>query len=160
MSMDVGKKGYKSDINITPYIDILLVLLIIFMVATPMKKYDQQVRIPKPALQQPKQVDSESVVLEVDLNHDIRINQMPVTFENLQTTLVNIFSARVNKNMFIRGDPKLDYGFVFKVLDLAKQSGVMDIALLDKGPAAGQDAAGSAPRKGVNGDSPESTKPR
>jgi biopolymer transport protein ExbD len=159
MAMHVARKGYNSEINITPYIDILLVLLIIFMVATPMKKYDQQVRIPKPAIQQPKQVDSESVVLEVDLNHDLRINQTPVTFENLQTTLVNIFSARVNKNMFIRGDAKLDYGFVFKILDLAKQSGVADIALLDKATTGDKGSGGSA-AKASNGDSAESTKPR
>jgi biopolymer transport protein TolR len=132
MGMSLGSKGYKSEINITPYIDILLVLLIIFMVATPMKQYDQQVRVPKPSITKPKDVNSESVVLEVDLNHDIRINQMPVTLENLSNTLTSIFSARVNKNMFIRGDSKLEYGFVFQILDLAKQSGVADIALLDK----------------------------
>jgi biopolymer transport protein TolR len=145
MGMTVGKKGYKSEINITPYIDILLVLLIIFMVATPMKQFDQQVRVPKPSVAQPKDVNSESVILEVDLNHDIRINQMPVTLEKLANTLTSIFSSRVNKNMFIRGDPKLEYGFVFQILDLAKQSGVGDIALLDKS------SAGTAGAKSANG---------
>ncbi len=155
MAMSVGKKGYNADINITPYIDILLVLLIIFMVATPMKKFDQQVRLPKPSVQQQqKDPNSESVVLEVDLNHDIRINQMPVAFENLQTTLLNIFNARVTKNMFIRGDPKLDYGFVFKILDLAKQSGVGDIALL------GKEGPGSATAKASNGVADDPPKPR
>jgi biopolymer transport protein TolR len=146
MGMSLGNKGYKSEINITPYIDILLVLLIIFMVATPMKQYDQQVRIPKPSITKPKDVNSESVVLEVDLNHDIRINQMPVTFDNLTNTLTSIFSSRVNKNMFIRGDPKLEYGFVFQILDLAKQSGVADIALLDK---ASSGTAGAKPSSGT-----------
>jgi biopolymer transport protein ExbD len=153
MAMSVGKKGYNADINITPYIDILLVLLIIFMVATPMKKWDQEVRVPKPAIQQPKEVKSDSVIVEVDLNHDIRINTMPVTFENLRTTLINIFSSRVDKNMFIRGDPNLPYGFVFKILDIAKNSGVKDIALLDK-------TAKSEPGKPANGDAAETPKPR
>jgi biopolymer transport protein TolR len=153
MSMMVGKKGYNADINITPYIDILLVLLIIFMVATPMKKWDQEVRVPKPALQQPKEVKSDSVIVEVDLNHDIRINTMPVAFESLRTTLTNIFSSRVDKNMFIRGDPNLPYGFVFQVLDIAKNSGVKDIALLDK-------SAQSQPGKPANGDTAEIPKPR
>jgi biopolymer transport protein ExbD len=148
--MSLGTKDYKSDINITPYIDILLVLLIIFMVATPMKKWDQQVRVPKPSpVQQP--VKNESVVLEVSLNHDITINTLPVTLADLPKTLSSIFSSRVDKNMFIRGDAGLNYGYVFQILDIAKQSGVQDIALLDKRASAsapaqtstgGSDAAG------------------
>ncbi|MGA2262973.1 MAG: biopolymer transporter ExbD [Acidobacteriota bacterium] len=144
MAMSLGNKGYKSDINITPYIDILLVLLIIFMVATPMKKWDQQIRVPKPAIQQPKEVKSDSVILEVDLNHDIRINTMPVTLEKLQKTLYDIMIGRVDKNMFIRGDSNLPYGYVFQILDIAKRSGVADIALLGK-------SSGSEPTKPSNG---------
>jgi biopolymer transport protein TolR len=133
MAMSVGNKGYNSQINITPYIDILLVLLIIFMVASPLKKFDQEVRVPKPAPVQPqKDVKSDSVILEVDLNHDIRINQRPVTLEELQATLYAIYRGRVDKNMFIRGDGGLQYGFVFQILDIAKRSGVGDIALLGK----------------------------
>lgn len=139
MAMSLGTKDYKSDINITPYIDILLVLLIIFMVATPMKKWDQQVRVPKPSpVQQP--VKNESVVVELSLNHDITINTQPVTLADLPKTLSSIFNSRVNKNMFIRGDAGLNYGYVFQILDIAKQSGVQNIALLDKKPSAGAPA--------------------
>ncbi len=153
MAMSVGKKGYNSEINITPYIDILLVLLIIFMTTSPMKKWDQEVRVPKPAIQQPKEVKSDSVILEVDLNHDIRINTAPVSIDNLQTTLYNIYSSRVDKQMFIRGDAGLPYGFVFQILDIAKRSGVGDIALLDK-------SAKSQASKAVSGDTTESPGPR
>lgn len=134
MGMAVGKKGVKSDINITPYIDILLVLLIIFMVAAPLRKFEQPVRVPQPApANQPKDVKPDSVIVEIDIDHSIRINTQPVTLENLKPTLFDIFSRRVNKSMFIRGDANLPFGDVFKVLDIAKQSGVADIALLDKG---------------------------
>ena len=147
MSMSLGTKDYKSDINITPYIDILLVLLIIFMVATPMKKWDQQVRVPKPSPVQQQPIKSESVVLELSLNHDITINTQPVAIADLSKTLSSIFSVRADKNMFIRGDPGLNYGFVFQILDIAKQSGVQDIALLDK------KASASAPAQTSTGGS-------
>lgn len=138
MAMSLGNKGYKSDINITPYIDILLVLLIIFMVAVPVKKWDQPVRVPKPSPNQ-QPIKNEAIVLEVNLKHDITINTQPVQFDDLHKTLYGIFLNRTDKNMFIRGDAKLEYGYVFQILDIAKRSGVADIALLDLAnkPAAG-----------------------
>ena len=151
MAMTVGKKGFNSDINITPYIDILLVLLIIFMVSSPLKKYDQEVRVPKPAPVQPqKEVKNDSVVIDVDLNHDIRINTRPVSLEELQPTLIAIFTGRTDKNMFIRGDPGLSYGYVFQILDIAKRSGVGDIALLGKQGAQPASEAGKPSNGGAN----------
>lgn len=145
MAISVGKKGYNSDINITPYIDILLVLLIIFMVASPLKKYDQEVRVPQPAPVTPNQdVKSDSVILEVDNLGEISINQMPVKLDELQTTLITIFSGRVDKNMYIRGDPGLSYGYVFQILDIAKRSGVGDIALLPRQASTANPASQSA----------------
>ncbi len=134
MGMTLGKKGVKHDINITPYIDILLVLLIIFMTAAPLKQHEQPVRVPKPApANQPKQTKPDTIILEIDLDHNLKLNNQPITVENLGATLFNVFSRRTNKSMFLRGDASLPYGDVFKVLDIAKQSGAVDIALLDKG---------------------------
>jgi len=133
MGMTVGKKGLKSDINITPYIDILLVLLIIFMVAAPLKQHEHPVRVPQPAPKtQPKDVKPDSIIVDMDLDHTVRLNSQPITLEKLESTLTEVFRRRAVKNMFIRGDSSLAYGDVFVLLDIAKRSGVGDIALLDK----------------------------
>ena len=133
MGMSLGNKKYKSDINITPYIDILLVLLIIFMTVTPLKQHDHPIRVPQPSpAAQQKEVRPDSVIVDMDLDRSIKLNDQPITLSELETTLTNVFRRRAVKNLFIRGDANLPYGDVFVLLDIAKRSGVGDIALLEK----------------------------
>jgi biopolymer transport protein ExbD len=148
MSMQLGKKGVKSDINITPYIDILLVLLIIFMVAAPLKQHEHEAKVPKPAPPVQQNVKPDMVILDVDKDRTVRLNQKPVPMDQLAATLQDLFSRRANKNLFIRGNSDLPYGDVFKVLDIAKNSGVGDIALLSN-VGDGSSAPPAPPTKGA-----------
>jgi len=133
MSMAVGTKGGpKCDINITPYIDILLVLLIIFMVITPVRQMDLDVKVPQPPPpdQTKLPVDPSVIVVSVGDAAQIAVNQEPVDISALGPKLQEIYSARANKNMFISASPKLPYGDVVKVIDIAKGAGVGDIGLI------------------------------
>ena len=96
MSMNVGKRrGYQADINITPYIDILLVLLIIFMVVTPLKRFEHPVRVPQPApATQPKEVKPDSVIVDMGLDRSLRLNDQPITLGELEKTLTEVFRRR------------------------------------------------------------------
>lgn len=128
-----GGKRQKSDINITPYIDILLVLLIIFMVIQPTTQYDLRARVPQEAPEDiPENViiKSDAIVVSVASDGTIRINQDPVTRAALGSRLFEIYSARANKNMFVQGHADLPFGDIVNVIDIAKGSGVGDIGLM------------------------------
>jgi biopolymer transport protein TolR len=132
MSMAVSnKKGPKSDINITPYIDILLVLLIIFMVITPVRQLDLDVKVPQPPPADTKvEPDPSVIVVSVGESAQIAINQDPTDIGSLGSKLQQIYNARANKNMFVSASPKLPYGDVVKVIDIAKGAGVGDVGLI------------------------------
>lgn len=128
-----GGVGPSSEINITPYIDILLVLLIIFMVIQPTVQYDLEARVPQEMpedLPEDLIIKSDAIVVSMDINGALRINQDAVTLGNLQNRLFDIYSARANKNMFIQGDTGLPFGDVVNIIDIAKGAGVGDIGLM------------------------------
>jgi len=133
MSMAVGTgSGPKSDINITPYIDILLVLLIIFMVITPTKQLDLEVKVPQQNTDEKKNTPPPPGVIVVSMSESaqLAINSEPVGISELPKKLLDIYSARANKNMFISASAKLPYGDVVKIIDIAKGAGVVDVGLL------------------------------
>lgn len=135
MAMAVGAGGgQKSDINITPYIDILLVLLIIFMVIQPTDQYDLEARVPQKSQKEelPKNVKviTDTIVVSIDAQNNLMINADPVRMDQLGPRLFDIYSARANKNMFIRGARDLPFGSVVTIIDIAKGAGVGDIGLI------------------------------
>ena len=119
-----------SDINITPYIDILLVLLIIFMVITPVRQMDLDVKVPQTSSDETLGVDPSVIVVSIGESMRIAINNEDTSIGNLGPKLQEIYSKRSNKNMFISASAKLPYGDVVRVIDIAKGAGVGDIGLL------------------------------
>jgi biopolymer transport protein TolR len=132
MSMNIGgKKGAMASINITPYIDILLVLLIIFMVITPIKQMDLDVKVPQTSdSKDTGAIDPSVIVVSVGEAAEIAVNQERTTINDLGSKLQDIYSKRANKNMFVSASAKLPYGDVVKVIDIAKGAGVQEIGLL------------------------------
>jgi biopolymer transport protein ExbD/biopolymer transport protein TolR len=119
----------QSQINITPYIDILLVLLIIFMVIQPSSQYNLGARVP----QEPKHESANpppAIVLSIDSDLSLRINQEPVALRNLGTRLFQILSARADRRMFLHATTDLPFGTVARIIDIAKGAGAGDIGLM------------------------------
>jgi biopolymer transport protein ExbD len=142
MGMSVGgNKGQKSDPNIVPLIDILLVLLIIFMVITPLVPKGLDALVPQPnpnQEQQQNEPDVRTVVVSVNEGGQLLINQDPVTKAELGTRLTDIFRTRADRTMFVRGDPEVLFADVAEVIDIAKGAQVDKIGLITKNIEAGQ----------------------
>lgn len=131
MSMSVGKKGVQVDMNVTPMIDILLVLLIIFMVMTPMMMMQHRVDVPKRSeVDLPPDVTSDQIVLTFTKDGDVFLNQTHVDRAELGKELTDRFKNRRDKTLFLNFDPLANYGEVVKLIDLTRNSGAEKLAVV------------------------------
>jgi biopolymer transport protein ExbD len=135
-----GAKGPKSDINMTPMIDVLLVLIIIFMVITPLTPKGLEALVPQPP--PPGQVanasDLRTVVIVIDSDHRMAINSDPITEAQLGGRLIDIFKTRQERVVFVKGAPDVEFRWVALAIDIAHGAGIDKVGLMTAAVEGGQ----------------------
>ena len=132
MGMSSGNKSSKmamSEINVTPFVDVMLVLLVIFMVTAPMMQQGIDVNLPKTS-SAGVELNEDPFVLSVDVSGKIKISGVNVEMASLKTKLKAIFENKKNKQIYIQADRKVDYGIVAEVMGEARAAGIYNLSLI------------------------------
>ncbi|MBN1931429.1 MAG: protein TolR [Desulfobacterales bacterium] len=129
--MAIGGKdnNLMADINVTPFVDVMLVLLIIFMVTAPMMVQGVNVSLPK-ASSDPLPAEKEQLIVTIDKNNNIYINDYQVAFDFLHEKLKKIIEGRGNREVYLRADKEISYGMVVNVMSQIKAVGVEKLGMV------------------------------
>ncbi len=122
-----------AEINVTPLVDVVLVLLIIFMVTAPMLSMGIDVNLPR-VKSKTIDVNEEKLVLTINKDREIYINRHRIPKEELRVKLENIFAARLDKEIFLRADKSVAYGFVVEVMAEIRKAGVDKLGMVTETP--------------------------
>ncbi|HEX7674752.1 MAG TPA: biopolymer transporter ExbD [Bdellovibrio sp.] len=130
MSAGGGKsRATLSEINVTPLVDVMLVLLIMFMVTTPLMQQGIEVDLPKTS-SSGVELNEEPFVIVIDSNQSMTVAKTKITMAELRPKLKAIFETRKNKQVYIQADRKVDYGFVAEAMGEVRAAGIFNIGLI------------------------------
>src|SRR5690348_7909367 len=132
MAMDLGgaKGGVKSDINVTPLCDVMLVLLIIMMIVAPLLQQGVSVKLPTASNTTDKPETSGQTVIAIAANKDLYLNAKPIQQAELATRINELLQDKTEKIVLIKADEDVDYGSVMGTMDQLRQAGIEDIGLI------------------------------
>ena len=132
MSMDVGgaKGGVKSDINVTPLVDVMLVLLIIMMLVAPMLQKGVDVKLPSAANTTDKPETQGQTVVGIQANKQVYLNSVPVRQSDLGSRVADLVEGQAEKVVLIKADEDVDYGTVMETMDNLRTAGIEDMGLI------------------------------
>ena len=129
MNQRGNNKSFMSEINVTPLVDVMLVLLIIFMVTAPMLMQGVEVNLPQTTTKNMK-TKEEPLMLTVNKEKEIFIEKHRIKLDNLEIKIQKIFQNRKDKEILLRADKEVPYGFVIKVIAKVKQAGIDKLGMV------------------------------
>ncbi len=144
MAMDLGgaKGGVKSDINVTPLVDVMLVLLIIMMLVAPMLQQGVSVKLPEAANTVDKPETQEQTVLAISKDKSFYLNAKPVTEGEMTNRLNELLENKKEKIVLIKADEEVEYSAVMTAMDQLRNAGIEDIGLITERKKGAEGAAG------------------
>jgi biopolymer transport protein TolR len=138
MSMDVGgaKGGVKSDINVTPLVDVMLVLLIIMMLIAPLLQQGAVLTLPMAANTTDKPDTADQTVVAIDGQSRFFVNALEVSRADLPTRLQAVFENTTERTVYLKGDQDASYGTVMEMMDALRKAGIDTVGLITEKPGA------------------------
>ena len=129
MAFGGNNNSFMSDINVTPFVDVMLVLLIIFMVTAPMMIEGVNVSLPE-ATSEPLSAEQDPLIITIDKNNLLYINDYQVTLDFLQEKLIKILDGRVGQEVYLKADKNISYGVVVRVMSEIKGAGIEKLGMV------------------------------
>jgi len=136
MAMRMGGKGLNSEINVTPLVDVMLVLLIIFMVVTPMLQKGKAVQLPRTAHPEKQPDEGKDLIVSVEyvkrgagFTYNVYLGQNPVAEGDLRTRLIDELRKDPSREVYLKGDQRLNYGAVREIMEVCHQAGFQQVKL-------------------------------